>query len=365
MRILLVFLTAVVTLAQTTPTVNAVMNGASFSGNLCPGALATLLGSNLANDTSVAQSLPLPRELGGTSVMLQDPSTPDPIFAPLYYVSPEQINFQVPFDIGRTSVSISVSTSQGISNALDVDLSPTAPEYSYSQSADQTGTLARDVSFNLLCIDNIPQLPIDTDNAANVTGKVTILYPTDESTIDWSPAFVVAKVAVQFDVKPSAGRFTLSVVAKVGSTTVDGTTIQFDPVLGQFTANVPSPTISVRLGDFSKTGISAMDFCCTGTGSRFPGNMVPHSRIDRHLLSVLDSVPLPNTAPSGTHSSYTVTGGVRTGSTFTMAGSTNVDLMPFASFGSIPYPTDDVPVSVTLYIDGQVIDTAIATYKHL
>jgi len=87
------------------------------------------------------------------------------------------------------------------------------------------------------------------------------------------------------------------------------------------------------------------------------------SRIDPALLSAISSVPLPNTAPSGIHSYYTVAGGAEPGSTFALGGGTNIDLVTFASFGSIPYPTSAVPVSVALSIDGRVIGTATTSYK--
>jgi hypothetical protein len=213
----------------------------------------------------------------------------------------------------------------------------------------------------------MPQAPVNTgNNTANASGSVTILYPASQPTITFSPGFVVATVSARFDIKPTASRFTLSVVAKVGSTTVDGTTIQFDPVLGQFTANVPSPMPSFRTGDFSLAypGLIVMDFLSGPKTTPMPGNIVPTSRLDPNLLYALKSVPLPNTPPNGIHSFYTVTGGVKSGSTFTLGGNTNVDLVTFASFGSIPYPTSDVPVSVALYVDGQMIDAATAMDKH-
>jgi len=95
-----------------------------------------------------------------------------------------------------------------------------------------------------------------------------------------------------------------------------------------------------------------------------PGNVVPASRLDPALVSALKSLPLPNTPPNGIHSFYAVTGEAKSGSTFTLGGSTNVDLLTFASFGAIPYPTTDVPVSVALYVDGLMLDAATTTYKH-
>jgi hypothetical protein len=212
----------------------------------------------------------------------------------------------------------------------------------------------------------MPLGPLNSgNNTANASGSVTILYPVNQPTVTFSPAFVAATITAKFDIKPNAGRFTLSVVAKIGSITVDGTTVQFDPTLGQFTAPVPSPTASVRAFDFSslRATLQVLDFLCGPSACPMPGNIVPFSRIDPALISAFKYVPLPNTAPNGIHSFYMVTGGAKAGSTFTLGGSANIDLMSFASFGSIPYPTSDVPVSVTLYIDGQAIAAATSTFK--
>jgi hypothetical protein len=215
----------------------------------------------------------------------------------------------------------------------------------------------------------LPEAPPNTGtNTANVSGKVTILYPAEQPKVTYTPAFVVAKTTAQFDIKPNAGKFTISVVAKIGTTTVDGTNIHFDPVVGQFTATVPAPTQAVRVGDFSAllfSGIQVLDFLsqCGSGNCPMPGNIVPVSRIDPTLVAALKLVPVPNAPPNGIHSSYTITGAATPGSTFVLGGTANLDLVTFGSFGSITAPTSEVLVSVTLYVDGQVIDAATTTYK--
>jgi hypothetical protein len=215
----------------------------------------------------------------------------------------------------------------------------------------------------------MPQAPLNSgNNTANATGSVAILYPAGRPTISFSPGFVVAKVTARFDTKSNADSFTVSAVAKIGSTTVDGTTIQFDPSLGQFTATVPSPTSSVRAFDFTQSGITVLDFrpgaCGTKNSCPMPGNRVPISLLDPLLLAALKAVPLPNSSPNGIHWYYTITGKFTPGSTFVMDSTNNLDMLVFAAVGSIPYPTSDVPVSVALYIDGQLVDAAMSMYKH-
>jgi uncharacterized protein (TIGR03437 family) len=453
LRYVLLFFTATMLCVAQVPKATGVLNAASYRGSLAPGALASLFGSNLASGRLSAQALPLPTQLGGTQVLIQDPSRPNPISAPLYFVSPGQINFQIPFEVVRPNISISVLTPQGTSNAITVNLSPMAPGI-FSQTADGAGAaLAFDPNFNLLtatpalgstvifyatglgvttpaaqsgvggasspplnqvsapfdvyiggtkatvawaglapgfsgvyqvnvvpsgeaigdvfitcstCSESnhvqMPQAALNTGtNTANVTGSITILYPANQPKVTYSAAAVVANVKAQFDVKPGATRFTLSVVATIGGAPADGTTIQFDPVTGQFTATVPSPTQAERQGDFSSlTDVLVMDFL---SGLPFVRNIVPASRLDPNLLTAFQSVPLPNTPASGIHSSYTISGKVTPGSTSTFDGSTNVDLQNFASFGFISAPASDVPVKVTLLIDGQVVGIATATYK--
>jgi uncharacterized protein (TIGR03437 family) len=458
-RLIFWLLSGLVVSAQTTPKVTGVLNGASFGSHLSPGTLASLFGSNLATATRSADSIPLPTDIMGTKVLVQDPSMPGPIAASIYFVSLGQINFQIPFEVVRSSVTITVSTAQGSSDPVKVNLDAVAPAI-FSQTANGIGdALVFDAGFKLLtrtpdtgstvilyatglgattppaqsgngggaapfnvvaapfdvyiggtkatvawaglapgfvgvyqvnvvpkapAIGDIviscdcpsesnhvhmPQAPVNSgNNTTNATGSVSIIYPAGQPTITFSPGFLVAKITARFDTKPSADKFTLSAVAKIGTTTVDGTTIQFDPVLKQFTATIPAPSPAVRSYDFStlySAGLTAIDFLCQPPkGCPMPGNIVPLSRIDLQLVAALKTVPVLNTPPNGIHSFYTVIGKFTPGSTFIMDSANNVDFLVFASFGSVPFPTADVPVSVTLYIDGQIIDAATAMYKH-
>ena len=95
---------------------NAVVNAASYStdATLSPGSLASLFGLSLASSTAGATSLPLPATLGGVQVLVN--GTP----APLLYVSPTQINFQIPYEAlgGNATVVVVSGGIRGISNTL-------------------------------------------------------------------------------------------------------------------------------------------------------------------------------------------------------------------------------------------------------
>src|SRR5579871_4360313 len=83
---------------------NSTVNG-SFNPNASPspGGIASTFGTNLAPDTMVASSIPLPTSLLGASVSLTT-SAGKSINAPLFFVSPGQINFQLPWEVaGQTT----------------------------------------------------------------------------------------------------------------------------------------------------------------------------------------------------------------------------------------------------------------------
>ena len=111
-----------VTLAVGGPIVgpNAVVNAASYStdATLSPGSLASLFGANLAPSIAGATTLPLPTTLGGVQVLVNG------VAAPLLYVSPAQINFQIPYEaLGSNATVVVVSNNiQGISNILKLGM---------------------------------------------------------------------------------------------------------------------------------------------------------------------------------------------------------------------------------------------------
>ena len=84
-------------------TILSIVNGASLHPGGAPRELMTLFGTNLADNVYQATGYPLPTQLGPTSVTVNGASVP------LYYVSPTQINFQMPSNAPATSVQVSVN----------------------------------------------------------------------------------------------------------------------------------------------------------------------------------------------------------------------------------------------------------------
>jgi uncharacterized protein (TIGR03437 family) len=74
------------------PSIHAVVNAASNEARLAPGSWMAIYGTNLAAASAAAPAMPLSASLGGVSV------TVNGVSAPLLFVSPNQINAQVPFE---------------------------------------------------------------------------------------------------------------------------------------------------------------------------------------------------------------------------------------------------------------------------
>ena len=84
---------------------SSVFTGGANAGDLPPGTLATIFGSNLADaefGAALDASGKLPTELGGVQVYTNG------ILSPLFFVGPDQINFQVPWEVEGTSISVYV-----------------------------------------------------------------------------------------------------------------------------------------------------------------------------------------------------------------------------------------------------------------
>ncbi|MEO8597703.1 MAG: protease pro-enzyme activation domain-containing protein [Candidatus Solibacter sp.] len=75
-------------------TINAIANGASYAQAFAPGMLVSVFGRQLSGVTRSATTLPLPLEMSGVS------ATVNGVSAPIYYVSPGQVNVQVPYEAG-------------------------------------------------------------------------------------------------------------------------------------------------------------------------------------------------------------------------------------------------------------------------
>jgi uncharacterized protein (TIGR03437 family) len=88
---------------QLQPTILSVVNGASFHPGGSPAAIVTIFGTQLSDNVYQAAQYPLPTQLGPTTVTINGQ------LVPLFYVSPTQINFQMPSSAPVTAVTVTAN----------------------------------------------------------------------------------------------------------------------------------------------------------------------------------------------------------------------------------------------------------------
>lgn len=116
-------------------------SSASYSDQLMAReSMVSIFGQSLSSETLVASSLPLPTELGGTTVRVRDAAGIDRT-AQLFFVSPGQINFLVPASTSPGTASVTVMNRQGrISTGL-MPIANTAPAV-FTAASDGRGLAA-------------------------------------------------------------------------------------------------------------------------------------------------------------------------------------------------------------------------------
>jgi uncharacterized protein (TIGR03437 family) len=133
------------TLVPTFPTINTggVGNAASYATRISPGALAVIFGTGFGTSTFQADDgRPWPTTANGFSVQVNG------VAAPLYYVSPTQIVFQVPWATPTTgTVNVAVLINGGSSNIASVAVATAAPGLFVMPSL-QAAVLNPDYSLN-------------------------------------------------------------------------------------------------------------------------------------------------------------------------------------------------------------------------
>jgi uncharacterized protein (TIGR03437 family) len=111
-----------------------ILNGASFSPvgeSIAPGEFISIFGSGLAPVEAVATP-PYPASLNGVTV------TVNSIEAPIYLVSPNQLNVLVPYSVTGTTATLVAINNGKSSNSVAIPLSTTAPGV-FTQNSSGTG----------------------------------------------------------------------------------------------------------------------------------------------------------------------------------------------------------------------------------
>lgn len=124
---------------------------------VAPGTIVQIYGQNLAGQPGTATATPLPSKLNSTSVLIGGR------LAPLYYVSPGQINAQIPFELSAgQQYQLIVNANGALSTPNPIQLSATAPGI----AGFATGAIIAQHLDGSLVLDSSPAAP----------GEVIVFY---------------------------------------------------------------------------------------------------------------------------------------------------------------------------------------------
>lgn len=113
------------------------VSAAGFTSNLTGKAIVAAFGSGLATATATATTQPLPTELAGTTLRVTDGAGMTR-FAPLFFVSPTQINYQIPAGTAAGAATVTVVGGDGKTSTGAIQLLTAAPAI-FTQSQNGQG----------------------------------------------------------------------------------------------------------------------------------------------------------------------------------------------------------------------------------
>jgi len=116
------------------PTINpkGIVDGASFTSGqaVAPGSIVSIFGTGLADFSDYAFSLPLPFGLDGVAFSFDVPSANISVPARFFYISPDQLNVQVPWELaGQSSVTVKVIVNYTYSAEYTLPLATYSPGF--------------------------------------------------------------------------------------------------------------------------------------------------------------------------------------------------------------------------------------------
>jgi uncharacterized protein (TIGR03437 family) len=109
------------------PNITSVVNAGNYGSDVAPGGLISVFGTNLSPINMTSTEIPLPTALANSCLSV------DGLPVPILFVSPTQVNAQLPFQaIG--DVTLILRTPSGISNTFNLVIEPNAPSVFYGSA---------------------------------------------------------------------------------------------------------------------------------------------------------------------------------------------------------------------------------------
>ena len=149
---------------------NGVTDGAGFSAKISGGGIGTIFGTNLAAGTTYAPSVPLQTTLGGATVTMNG------VAVPLIFVSPVQINFQVPWQfLASSTATLTVTTAAWSSPSITLNLSSAAPGIFLIKTANSATQGAIQIANTATFVAPVGAIPSAVSRPA-ATGDILTIY---------------------------------------------------------------------------------------------------------------------------------------------------------------------------------------------
>jgi len=113
------------------------VSAASYTGaELAGESIVAAFGSGLATEVKIATSLPLPTSLAGTTVKVKDSAGAERE-SPLFFVSPEQVNYLLPASLATGPALVTITGGDGKISSGTIMVSPVSPGLFSANSSGQ------------------------------------------------------------------------------------------------------------------------------------------------------------------------------------------------------------------------------------
>lgn len=162
------------------PQITGVSNAANFTSAIAPGGLISVFGNQLSPVNMASSEIPIPTALANSCLSVNG------LPVPVLFVSPTQINAQMPFE-EEGNVTLILRTPGGVSNNFNFVVLPNAPSIFLSGTAGpetNIPTVVRNDDGQLVTDSN----PIHRDSNTALVIYLTGLGPTNPAVPDGMPA---------------------------------------------------------------------------------------------------------------------------------------------------------------------------------
>jgi len=169
---------------------NGVVNAGSFAPRISPGALATIFG-NFFTASIAGAGVPLPNSLSGVQVSVGG------LPAPVLYISPTQVNFQVPWETAPGTANVVLTRDGVASAAMSVPVLSAGPGLFFNSASGAA------------IVQNYPDYSLNQPSNPAAAGSVIIAYLTGSGPLNGTVADGVAT--------PAPFQSTATVAATIGT----------------------------------------------------------------------------------------------------------------------------------------------------